>query len=258
VARYALGRPLGTSKNTHSGEHSFREGECELCSPIKIGFVDTTFVKINFDACFDGTFQAWRGYACVAYSAASAWRLLSQGTLKWRPVRRRSADTNRRSLARPWSFPVSSNGVRLHGPQAAYAGMLRFARRSLRLRRGRMLRIWRSGAGYLLAACFVLDFQELMHQRAASVSLTAVGIFCWFALRGFLIWRIWRGGSLAWTVLMAWNGCILAITVFGSSWPQSPSTLALIIITIIQIATLFSPAIRKQIRQHPDSTRNTA
>jgi hypothetical protein len=109
-----------------------------------------------------------------------------------------------------------------------------------------MLRIWRSGAGYLLAMCFILDFQEIMYPGTTSSALTALGIFCWFALRGFLLWRVWRGSSLAWTILQAWNGCILALTVLGSSWPWSLSALGLVAVTVVQIAILFSPAARKR------------
>jgi len=69
-----------------------------------------------------------------------------------------------------------------------------------------MVRAWRGRAEWLLLVFMVLDGLTVAYTRTAGARLNAgqpIGRqLIWLALDGFLIWRIWRRGRIAWTVLL--------------------------------------------------------
>jgi len=68
-----------------------------------------------------------------------------------------------------------------------------------------------------------------------------------FAVLTFLAWRVWRGGTISWTLLMLaslWN---LAAIAFGAVAPWTFSIYWQAAIAAIQLALLFSPALRHRL-----------
>lgn len=41
----------------------------------------------------------------------------------------------------------------------------------------------------------------------------------WFAVLAFLVWRVWRGGTISWFLLLAWSVLDIALLLVGSAWP---------------------------------------
>jgi hypothetical protein len=116
-----------------------------------------------------------------------------------------------------------------------------------------MVRAWRQQAGALLVAFMVLDLLTFIYTRTAEASLNAgqpvAGQLLWLALDGFLAWRIWRHGRVAWAVLLALTAILLLLIVLGSVWPWSPHVLGFLAILAAQTMLLISPAIRMHVRQ---------
>jgi hypothetical protein len=137
-----------------------------------------------------------------------------------------------------------------------------------------MLRIWLSGAGPLLWSYLALAVLELAYIRQAGGSLNGgmgvnigfetvggtrqAGWPAGFALEAFLIWRVWRGGVLAWAALLTLNGwsaliwgAAFVVQLHGESGmtghetgSASPYLLGLLGFSIAALVLLTSPAIR--------------
>ncbi len=139
-----------------------------------------------------------------------------------------------------------------------------------------MLKVWRSGAGALLWSYLVLDVFELVYIRHVGSSLNAgmgvnigfetvgatrqAGWLAGFALEAFLVWRVWRGGLLAWAALLAltgWSaliwGTAFVVQLHGETGMTghetgnaSPYLLGLLGFSIAGLVLLASPAIRSR------------
>lgn len=75
----------------------------------------------------------------------------------------------------------------------------------------------------------------------------------WAVVSGLAIWRLWRGGSSAWTVLIALNTCALilcALAVAGVvSTEQGNVWLALRSAAVVaELALLLHPSVRKYVK----------
>ena len=109
----------------------------------------------------------------------------------------------------------------------------------------RVRRAWRSQPGVLLAlylclACLPFAVERLQGDVADTPIRHA---FVAFAILAFLSWRVWRGGTISWALLLLvsiWN---LATTVMGAIAPWSLSIYAQAALEAIQLALMFSPAI---------------
>ncbi len=71
-----------------------------------------------------------------------------------------------------------------------------------------MTRLWREDAGPLLVLFLVLDIAILVYGQTAGARYNSHIDFAgqqvaWMAIDAFLVWRIWRGGRLAWGILLA-------------------------------------------------------
>jgi hypothetical protein len=115
-----------------------------------------------------------------------------------------------------------------------------------------MVRRWRGQAGWLLLAFMVLDGLTLAYTRTAGASLNTgqpMGEqLIWLALDAFLVWRIWRRGSIAWTVLLILTASQLILILVGAIWPYPPYLVGLLAVIAAQAALLLSPAVRGHVR----------
>lgn len=115
-----------------------------------------------------------------------------------------------------------------------------------------MGRAWRRQADWLLVAVVVLDGLTFVYTRTAGASLNAsqpvAGQLFGLALDGLLVWRIWRRGRIAWTVLLILTGLTLVLILLGAVWPFSPYLLGLLAVIVTQTVLLLSPAVRDHIR----------
>ena len=101
-------------------------------------------------------------------------------------------------------------------------------------------------------AFMVLDGLTFAYTRTAGASPNAgqpiAGQLIWLALDGLLVWRIWRRGRIAWTVLLILTGLPLILILLGAVWPFPPYLLGLLAVIVAQTALLLSPAVRDHIR----------
>jgi hypothetical protein len=111
-----------------------------------------------------------------------------------------------------------------------------------------MSRLWRQQAGTLLLAFITLDVFTLAAMRTVGASLNAgqpaTGQLIGLALDGFLVWRIWRGGRVAWTVLLVLTAGLLLLLILAAAWPWSAYLLVMLAILGAQTIILLSPAVR--------------
>jgi hypothetical protein len=115
-----------------------------------------------------------------------------------------------------------------------------------------MSRLWRQQAGTLLLAFITLDVLTLAATRTVGASLNAgqpaAGQLIGFALDGFLVWRIWRGGRVAWTVLLVLTAGLLLLVILGAGWPWPAYLVVMLAILAAQTSILLSPAVRGHVR----------
>jgi hypothetical protein len=144
-----------------------------------------------------------------------------------------------------------------------------------------MLRTWRSGAGVLLWLYLLLAVLEPAYIRHVGSSLDAgmgvnigfetvggtrqAGWLAGFGLEAFLIWRVWRGGVLAWAVLLTltgWSaliwGTAFVVQLHGETGMTgheagnaSPYLLGLLGFSVAGLALLTSPAVRARTSAAP-------
>jgi hypothetical protein len=117
-----------------------------------------------------------------------------------------------------------------------------------------MAQLWRTAAGRLLLAYLLLDLALFVFTGAAGAHYNAhydladqqiVSI----ALDAFLLWRIWRGGRIAWAVLLALTVFPLVLLVFGHTGSWSPYASALLLFVLAQTCVLLAPAVRHHVSQ---------
>jgi hypothetical protein len=104
---------------------------------------------------------------------------------------------------------------------------------------------WRERPGTLLALYLALDWLpfvvERLHGDIQDTPLRhALGAF---AVLAFLSWRVWRGGTISWVLLMLISLWGLAAITFGAVAPWNWSIYGQAALAAIQVALLFSPAI---------------
>lgn len=118
-----------------------------------------------------------------------------------------------------------------------------------------MLTIWRDRPAVLLAALAVIEVLLVVYTRTAGAEYNAdqpfgASIF-WLMLSLGLTWRVWRGGWVARGVLVGLSALPLltiATSVSDASWYVS----GLVAFGVVQLVLLFSPAVRRNIREHAE------
>lgn len=107
-------------------------------------------------------------------------------------------------------------------------------------------RVWRHGAGQLLALYLILFWvpaiYELVTGGARDTSWRRAVVL--FALVLFLAWRTWRGGTISFAVLLLFSGFGLVVDVVATVWPWDASVLLNLVVDVAQLAILLSPAVR--------------
>ena len=117
-----------------------------------------------------------------------------------------------------------------------------------------MPRIWRTDVRLLLAVAAVLDVLLVVYTRTAGAALNAhVPFGPQLAETGFdlfLLWRVWRGGWVAWLVMIVLDSLFIVMMVFGV--PSVGSYLiGLWAFAAVHLAVLLSPAVRHQVSGRP-------
>jgi hypothetical protein len=115
-----------------------------------------------------------------------------------------------------------------------------------------MIRLWRDQAGVLLIAFIALDVLIFTATRTVGASLNAAqpvtGQLIGLALDALLVWRIWRGGRVAWTVLLILTAGLLLLVVMAAAWPWSGELVVMLAVLASQTVILLSPAVRGHLR----------
>jgi hypothetical protein len=70
----------------------------------------------------------------------------------------------------------------------------------------------------------------------------------WLALGGFLAWRVWRHGRMAWVVLLILTAAFLPLVPASPAWPFPLDLVGIFAIPAAQTVLLLSPAIRRHVR----------
>jgi hypothetical protein len=117
-----------------------------------------------------------------------------------------------------------------------------------------MGRIWRSEAGVVLLACFVLRLAALGCIALAHPGLRAQQVPLsqqppWLLLEAFLTWRVWRCGRISRVLLILDAMGSFAKTAFLGSGGWNLSVLALLAIYAAELALLLSPAVYLRTRK---------
>jgi len=121
-------------------------------------------------------------------------------------------------------------------------------------------RLWRRQPGMLLIAFELLDGLSFLFVRAVGPYAAQVagsqwpaliGQVFWLALNGFLAWRTWRRGRVAWGVLLALTAIpaltfLVGLSTAGTAWLAFRLVVGTILVT--QGVLLCSPALRNHVR----------
>jgi hypothetical protein len=118
-----------------------------------------------------------------------------------------------------------------------------------------LMKLWRTRAGVLLAGILALDALIFVYARTAGAHARGITLF-WSgstgsaglqlavcAVEAFLIWRVWRGGSVAWSLLLCLIGISTFKTLVAVVSSPGPYQLGLLILLIAQVTFLTSPAV---------------
>jgi hypothetical protein len=71
----------------------------------------------------------------------------------------------------------------------------------------------------------------------------------------WLVWRVVRHrGRIAWSVLLAWN-LLVAVLVAGMSVVISAGAVAVVVVSVAQVALLLSPGVRRHLNGAPTVKR---
>jgi hypothetical protein len=113
-----------------------------------------------------------------------------------------------------------------------------------------MGRLRRTNARSLLIAFMVLDLGLCAYVETAGAQInahtdSAQQQVAWLLIDAFLVWRVWRGGRIAWAILLVLNVIDLALLLVGSvSWTAYEAGLAAFVIA--QTVILLTPAVRQR------------
>lgn len=117
-----------------------------------------------------------------------------------------------------------------------------------------MGRIWRSEAGVVLLAYFILRLAAfgcgaLAHPGPRAMQSPLSQQVPWLLLAAFLTWRVWRGGRISRTILVldGMGSFVKAAHLGPDGW--NLSVLCLLAIYTAQIALLLSPAVYLRCRK---------
>jgi hypothetical protein len=139
-----------------------------------------------------------------------------------------------------------------HRPETGTALMVYGFRNLLKVAGVNVVRAWRQQAGTLLIIFVILATLTSIYGAVSPVGSTTndpiTGAVMWFALDGFLSWRIWRHRSKgARDFLLAWYGLSLLLVIRAVvRW--SPYLLGAWALIVVQFVLLVSPAIRNHVR----------
>jgi hypothetical protein len=121
--------------------------------------------------------------------------------------------------------------------------------------------LWRSRAGVLLSAVFVLDASLFVDAKTVGPHIRGLGVF-WgasntsfllaaCAVDAFLMWRVWRGGSVALFLLLYLVGVSAGQTISAMVSSFDLYGLGLLVLLLAQFTLLISPAIRARRHRSP-------
>ena len=121
--------------------------------------------------------------------------------------------------------------------------------------------LWRSHTGVLLSAVLVLEALIFAYAKTVGPHIRGLGIF-WSAsntgfllaacaVDAFLMWRVWRGGSVAWFILLYLVGVSAEKTLFAIVSAFDLYGLGLLVLLLAQFTLLISPAIRARRHRSP-------
>lgn len=123
--------------------------------------------------------------------------------------------------------------------------------------------LWRSRAGVLLSAVVVLEASILVYAETAGAHTRIVGVI-WnestsstgfllavCTVEAFLVWRVWRGGSVAWFFLLYLVGLSAGKTLAAVVSSFGLYSLGLLVLLLAQFTLLISPAVRGRWQKTP-------
>ena len=117
---------------------------------------------------------------------------------------------------------------------------------------------WRSGRGIMLLVFAGLEALAVVSGYAYEARIHAIFNPKWtlvvqvpsLAVYGFLIWRTWRGGRIAWGLLALLTAGIMTDSLVGLvASPRSLYSMWLAAVLVAQFIVLMSPAGRRRPRQ---------
>jgi hypothetical protein len=108
----------------------------------------------------------------------------------------------------------------------------------------------RISAGQLLITWLLLDLAILVFTQTAGARLNSGQMgqqVAWTAVDAFLVWRVWRGGRVAWALLIALDVIPLAVIPLGHVGPWGAYDGGLYVFLIAQLVILLAPAVRHHV-----------
>jgi hypothetical protein len=111
-----------------------------------------------------------------------------------------------------------------------------------------MRRVRMSSAGSLIHAWLALNLGVLIYLMWGNGNSGLAEPLIWYEGCCFLLWRVWRGSRIAWTLLLVMNSLGLIVLLSGSLWPWALSVTLLMAVFATQLAILASPAVRRRLR----------
>jgi hypothetical protein len=109
----------------------------------------------------------------------------------------------------------------------------------------------RATAGRLLIGWLLIDLALFVYTQTAGAHYNsgseANQQIAWTALDAFLVWRVWRGGRIAWGLLIAMDVIPLAMMLLGGVGPWRAYDSVLYVFVIAQLVILLTPAVRHHV-----------
>jgi hypothetical protein len=117
-----------------------------------------------------------------------------------------------------------------------------------------LMALWRTRAGVLLSGLLALDALIFVYAKTGGAHTGIVGVF-WSASTsstGFLLvvcavegFLVWRGGSVAWSLLLYLIGLNAVKTLIAVVSSLGPYQVGLLVLLVAQLTLLISPAVRE-------------
>lgn len=117
-----------------------------------------------------------------------------------------------------------------------------------------LAQVWRHRPATVISACIALEVLLFVYTRTAGAHLNSAepveNQVLWLLLDLFLLYRIRRGGSLAWGVLLGLQVlALLAVSLGVVVWDAY--VVGLMSLAVAQPALLLSPAVRRRVFGQP-------